>query len=326
LPKPLISVIVPVYNAQKFLYASLESVLNQSYDNIELILVNDGSTDGSNQICDEFSFLDKRVHVIHQHNLGVCAARNTGLDYASGKYLFHLDNDDVLSENCLTQLYELIEISDAQIAIGNVLRCEGINQHILGNAEFNEANRIITSEMALLNMYNHADGLSLPFVLITGKLYEAQLFVNIRFPVGKAFDDEHVNYRLFLKANRIIFCPKPLYTHNIRKDSLSRVPYSMAYLDKIMMLEERLSVFKSLELKVLFSKTSYLYFHTLIFNLVHLRKLYPSEREHIGALRDKLVSSKDSLLASQDFSFYSYLVIYLYYYFPSAIQFKKSIF
>lgn len=323
--EPLISVIIPVYNAKNYLHACLQSVLNQSYKNLEIIIVNDGSTDSSFQICEEFSSIDPRIKLIHQENRGVCAARNVGLDNITGKYVLHLDNDDYLSDFCIDELYKLLIEYRANIALGNIIKFENCQNHLMGNVKFNSNVQIINSKEALLNMYDHDSGLSLLFVLITGKLYDAKLFENIRFPEGKAYDDEHVNYKLLIKANQIVYTPKPVYTHNIRIDSLSRIPYSLANLDRISMLEERLMVFKSLKFHQLFQKTLYLYFHNLLYNLVQLIKHYPKQKELITGLNKKLITIKKILLADFRILSKEYMAIQLYYYFPRAINFKINI-
>lgn len=320
--EPLISVIIPVYNAKNYLHVCLQSVLKQTYNNLEIIVINDGSTDTSFQICEEFSSLDPRIKVIHQENRGVCAARNVGLDHVTGQYVLHLDNDDYLSDYCIAELYKLLIEYRASIALGNVIKFENGQNHLMGNSKFNSDIRMLNSKEALMNIYEHGSGLSLLFVLITGKLYNVKLFENIRFPEGKAFDDEHVNYKLFIKSNRIIFTPKSVYTHNIRVDSLSRIPYALSHLDKISMLEERLSVFKSLEIRDLYQKTLYLYFHILVYNLVHLRKHFPRERDLLIHIKEKLVTAKESLVTLFSISLKAYLVIHLYYYFPSVIILK----
>ena len=116
-----ISVIIPVYNVEKFIEQSIKSVLNQTYKNLEIILVDDGSTDSSGSICDEYSKKDKRIKVIHQDNKGLSGARNSGLDIATGKYIMFLDSDDYFENNSCEILYSEIEKKQADYVIGNYI-------------------------------------------------------------------------------------------------------------------------------------------------------------------------------------------------------------
>ena len=115
--KPLISVIVPVYNTEKYLYRCVESICNQTYRNLEIILVDDGSTDGSGAICDQLSGEDDRIRVIHKENEGASAARNTGLDLAKGEYIGLVDSDDYISTDMYEKLFELLQGAKAEMAV-----------------------------------------------------------------------------------------------------------------------------------------------------------------------------------------------------------------
>ena len=114
-----ITIIVPIYNVEKYIKESIESAINQTYKNLEIILVDDGSTDSSGKICDIYKQRDKRVIVVHQKNKGLSGARNTGLDLATGKYIMFLDPDDMLELNACEVLYNFIEKTDAEFVTGN---------------------------------------------------------------------------------------------------------------------------------------------------------------------------------------------------------------
>lgn len=116
--RPLISVIVPVYNSEKYLKNCIDSVFSQTYQNWELVLVDDGSSDASGEICDYYSRSDKRVKVIHQNNAGVSAARNTGIETACGQYIMFIDSDDSITEDCIEILYTYLTNNQADIAAG----------------------------------------------------------------------------------------------------------------------------------------------------------------------------------------------------------------
>ena len=110
-----ISIIVPVYNSEKYLKETIDSILNQTFENFELILINDGSTDHSGEICDEIAQKDKRIKVIHKKNEGICKTRNKGIEVAKGEYIMFADNDDIIEENMLQECYEMIKKHDADM-------------------------------------------------------------------------------------------------------------------------------------------------------------------------------------------------------------------
>jgi len=119
---PLISIIIPVYNAKEYLRRCLDSILRQNYTNIEVLLIDDGSSDGSEAICDEYALLDKRIKVIHQKNTGVSAARNVGLDLAKGDYISFVDSDDWIENDLLETLLNISKESGSYIVVSNYTR------------------------------------------------------------------------------------------------------------------------------------------------------------------------------------------------------------
>ena len=124
----LISVIVPVYNVEKYLNRCVDSIINQTYSNLEIILINDGSTDTSGKICDEYKKRDNRIHVIHQKNGGLSAARNAGIVIANGNYFIFVDSDDLIHPQCIEILYKVIKNDCSDIVIGNYEKFDDFNK------------------------------------------------------------------------------------------------------------------------------------------------------------------------------------------------------
>jgi glycosyltransferase involved in cell wall biosynthesis len=306
----LISVIVPVYNVEKYLETCFQSIIAQTYANLQIIAVNDGSTDASPQICDHFASLDSRIAVFHQANAGISAVRNLGLKHAKGKYILFVDSDDFLNPDSIQFLYDAMRLHAAQISIGNVLRIDANGTPIVSSKIF-EPNSFqnLTSEEALHMMYNHSSGLSTPFLVVTAKLYESRLFEGLSFPEGKAYDDEFVNYKLLLKADKITFSTAYVYNYLIRMGSLTHLPFSLKRLDRQDAYEERIEVFKSAQKYELERKTRYLYFRDLTFNLIDLKKHLPSEVKHIQETKSKKKEIGFSLLKSKPISFKASLFI-----------------
>lgn len=211
--RDLISVIVPVYNVQEYLTNCINSILNQSYKNMEIILVDDGSTDESSSICDSYIKKDNRIKVIHKENGGLSDARNIGIKSAKGKYITFVDSDDYLDENYVKALYILITENNSDIACSGMKRTDSLNDKIVNkNEKINIYNSIDAIKEILYqrNIDNSAPS----------KLFKKNLFENILFPVGYAFEDLDTMYKLFLQANKIVSTTNNYYLYYQRQGSI----------------------------------------------------------------------------------------------------------
>lgn len=209
----LISIIVPVYNVQEYLKNCINSILNQSYKNIEIILVDDGSTDESSSICDLYVTKDNRIKVIHKENGGLSDARNMGIKSARGKYITFVDSDDYLDENYVKVLYILITENNSDIACSRMKKTDSLNDKIINkNEKINIYNSIDAIKEILYqrNIDNSAPS----------KLFKKDLFENILFPVGYAFEDLDTMYKLFLQANKIVSTTNNYYLYYQRQGSI----------------------------------------------------------------------------------------------------------
>lgn len=200
--KPLVSIIVPVYNDERYVKQCLDSLINQLLEEIEIIVVDDGSTDNSKVICEQFVSLDDRVKLVCKENGGLSDARNTGLKYANAGYVGFIDSDDYVDDDFYKILYEGIQSKDVQLAVaqikktddvGNVLFCAGYDQE-----------RVISNEEAMQSMLS-VKGISNS---VCNKLFRKDLFSENPFPVGKLYEDEYVAYRI------VDMCPKVFYTNS----------------------------------------------------------------------------------------------------------------
>ena len=175
-----ISVIVPVYNVEKYLEKCIDSILSQTFKNFEIILVDDGSTDSCGIICDEYERLDNRVKVIHKINGGLSSARNSGLEIASGEYVAFVDSDDWIDKNMYQELYNEAKKNNADIVQCKFIKAKDENVSIYNN-EFNEV-EVIGNLDALCNLYNER---CIETVVTWNKLYKRYLFNDIVFPQWK---------------------------------------------------------------------------------------------------------------------------------------------
>lgn len=225
-----VSVIVPVYNVQGYLKKCIESIINQTYTNLEIILVNDGSTDKSGQICDEFAEKDLRIKVCHKVNGGLSDARNRGIDMATSEWITFIDSDDYVASDYIEYLFKLIQDYDGDIAIATFKYVTNQKEIDHANGEVVAMSKEVALERMLLN-----DGFDMG---AWAKMYRTEYFKNIRYPVGKLFEDSGTTYKLIDQANKIIFGSKAIYYYINRVDSIVNGSFNPRKFDLIEMNEE----------------------------------------------------------------------------------------
>lgn len=210
----LISVIIPVYNVEKYLHRCIDSVINQTYSNLEIILVDDGSTDTSPEICDEYKNLDERIVVIHKKNGGLSDARNVGFDISKGEYILFLDSDDWMVNNALEKMCFTMQNRKADIIVSNYYYNYDVKNIIaFVEKEDKSFNRSKAIEELLLNkeIKNFA----------WGKLYRRNVVDGILFPIGKLFEDVYWAHLVFNRIDKLILLSEPLFYYRQRADSIS---------------------------------------------------------------------------------------------------------
>ena len=216
----LISVIVPIYNVEKYLSRCLESIINQTYSNIEIICINDGSKDNCKDILDEFIKKDKRIKIIKKENGGLSDARNKGIEIASGKYITFVDSDDVITNDYVEYLYNLIKKYDTKISICNREivweSYEKSKEKIEKENGFKEEK--LTAEQAFRNMLLD-QGID---ICAYAKMYERSLWKEIRYPVGTVYEDSATTYKLLDSTDFIAYGTKKCYFYIARPGSISK--------------------------------------------------------------------------------------------------------
>lgn len=208
-----VSIIIPVYNVEKYLCDCLDSVVNQTYKNIEIILIDDGSTDKSSQICKDYAMEYQNINYIFQSNQGLSAARNTGLDACTGEYVYCLDSDDFITCNTIEimirEMKDNIDIVSASFL--SVSEDEKYDDNISVNVKF----QVTTSKTFYQQIIsNHA----------WGKLYRKSLFNDVRYPIGQNYEDVATTHKLFYKANEIAYTDKGLYFYRSRIGAITQTP------------------------------------------------------------------------------------------------------
>jgi len=323
----LVSIIIPIYKVENYLEKCIESVINQSYRNIEIILINDASPDSCLDICVKYSNIDPRIIIINKLiNEGISAARNSGIDLCKGAYITFIDGDDYISESNIEILYYGIKKENAQIAQGNIKKTF-INTDNSTRYNFCVKNFFyITPFDAVKKMYSENGEIAMQYVLITGKLFNKKLFVNLRFPKGKSHEDEFLNYRLYYLSEKTIYTKLDLYYYVQRLDSYSNSKYKLTQISKIEALEERIIFFKQINIEEFFNYSIYALFCQILFNIFSIKKYFPEENKIIYELNIKLTKVKDEINKESNIDIKNKIIINIYYNFRYIFKLKNSLF
>lgn len=214
---PRVGVVVPVYNVAEYLRPCVESILAQSHSNLEVILVNDGSTDASGEICDMFAERDHRVRVIHRPNGGLSAARNSGIDVANSPFLLCIDGDDVVSHDHVARLVAAFEHPGVDVAVADFIAVDPAPNYPSSGRVSGEATELLDRETALTRLF-HQRGVTNS---AWAKLYRAELFDGIRYPEGALYEDLPVTYRIFGRANLVALTHDATYFYIQRPTSIT---------------------------------------------------------------------------------------------------------
>lgn len=232
----LISVIIPIYNQEKYLSRCLDSIISQTYRHLEIILIDDGSIDSSNKIMQKYADNDARIHILHKTNGGLSDARNAGLDIATGEYVTFVDSDDWIDKGYINILHQkMIEYCADIVSVGLLKIWDSKEQKVKATkrVEVLEYDR----EQAVTDMWyqREIDNCA------CGKLYRMSLFQEIRYPVGKLYEDLATTYQLIWKADKIIHLPRKLYYYFQHTGSIMARSFDRRNLDRIFVSEELLN-------------------------------------------------------------------------------------
>lgn len=229
----LVSVIIPVYNVEKYLPQCIDSVRNQTYKNLEIILINDGSSDKSGEICEKYSKTDSRIYVIHKENGGLSDARNAGLDYASGEYIFFLDSDDFIDLKTIDCMLHYLIKTKSDMALCNIQYVDETGQMMPKQdlfRDFHVKDGVWTQSQFWNCCYKRGH---IVCTVQWNKLYKRKLFKNVRYPSGKVREDEFVIHQIVNQCNRIACVSESLHYYRQRSKSIMSNAYSIEQLDII---------------------------------------------------------------------------------------------
>lgn len=235
-----ISVIVPVYKVEGYLRRCVQSILDQTFKELEVILVDDGSPDGCGAICDDFAARDSRVKVIHKENGGLSDARNAGLDAATGEYIGFVDSDDHIEPTMYEALLGALEEAEADLSICNFAFVD--EENVADGITPPLTDEVLTRRQALERLGSDGENY-VYFVTAWNRLYRRRLWEGLRFPVGKLHEDEFTAHRIFDRCEKIATVGQVLYRYVQRGGSIMSGGASVCSLDGVYALRDRAQFF-----------------------------------------------------------------------------------
>lgn len=237
----LISVIIPVYNVEHYLDACIQSVYDQTYTNIQIIIINDGSTDGSLAISQKWSLIDSRILLFDQENGGLSSARNKGLDESSGDYICFIDSDDVIHVDFIKILHESVSKSGADMATCHYKEFFD-HEHVDLHSPLPPVSQSHTGDYFLNHLYT--DGYFPLHIIAVNKIYKKSIWNGLRFPSGKIHEDEYVIHHIYAKAHVVVVVENALYFYRQRSNSIMGNFSKKRFDDILNLYLERLAFFK----------------------------------------------------------------------------------
>lgn len=279
----LISVIIPVYNVEKYIARCVDSILAQSFTDFEVVLIDDGSPDNCGEICDRYAGVNKRIHVIHQRNRGLSAARNVGIDWAfresDSKWLTFVDSDDWVHERYLETLFVSAIKDKTEISVCAFEQTEGNSIRV----DMDQLKSIVLSPD---DFYYECNVLA---TIACGKLYRKECFMNVRYPENKIHEDEFTTYKILFQYSGISFVKAPLYSYFINENSITKSKWNPDRMLSIQAAEEQLDYFKKNGFTQAWRRRTESYV-CVIANQIECLKFYSgtNKKEYLRLLRKKL--------------------------------------
>ena len=229
-----ISVVVPIYKVESYLKECMDSILAQSYKNLEIIFVDDGSPDNCPQLCDQYAAYDNRVKVIHKVNGGLSDARNAGIGCATGDYITFVDSDDFIKKNMIEYLFNKLHEYDADIAFCQRVNVDESGAILSDGKTFKDS--VVRGQQECMHQFLTNPNMD---TVAWGQLYKITLFNDVRYPVGKYHEDVYTTYKLVAKSSCIVTCSEGMYCYRLRPESITSTSFKLKHLDIIEANKER---------------------------------------------------------------------------------------
>lgn len=298
-----ISVIVPIYKVEDYLHRCIDSIINQTYTNLEIILVDDGSPDNCPMICDEYAEKDSRIRVVHKKNGGLSDARNAGLDIATGEYIMFIDSDDFVDIEMMESMMRNMIDKNVDMVVCNI-------KYVYEDREvvkYNQSDRILDRYEAMEEYLK--DGVVQ--AVAWNKLYKKSLINNMRYKVGKTNEDEFFTYKVVDKTDKIYYNSRPFYNY-IQRDSSIMGKYSLKRLDGVEASYERLNFIKE-KYPTLYEKEKKTFLNLCIYSYQMILKNPNLDKDKQGrkALNNYIKKIKFNKTELKNYSYKDKLKIYL---------------
>ena len=315
----LISIVVPVYKVEQYIEENITSLVNQTYKNLEIILVDDGSPDDCGKIFDQFASKDNRIKVIHKENGGLSDARNYGIDRATGKYIVFVDSDDYIDNRYIEILYNAIKTNNTKISQCGVLKINDKNEVMekLGYVD----KQIKTGKEMLKDLYN---GHAIENVVVWNKMYAIEMFKDLRYPVGKIHEDEFTTYKILYNIDSIAIVNEHLYYYRQNENSITGKTFNIKRLDKLEAYEQRLAFFQEKEEKELYGLTLFEYLSEIRQSYINTRKYIDNSQDILSDLIKKYRENYKYILKDKNVSFMKKVKMLIFYISPQVFNYIKK--
>lgn len=313
--KSKVSIIVPIYKVEKYLEKCVDSLTNQTYKNIEIILVDDGSPDNCPLLCDDFSKLDDRIVVVHKKNGGLSSARNAGLDVCTGDYIMFIDSDDYIANNMVESLLDFNKSINADLVICDYYL---VYDSKLKSQNHFKRKKVVTENSKFEMLYQSK--YAIPTLVAWNKLYRRELFNNLRYDEGKLHEDEFIICKILKNAKKIAYLPEKLYYY-VQRDGSIMSKFSLKSFDKIEAFDLRISFFRDNSVDNLIGEAQY---QKLLACISCLNGYSHSDYEIDSSIIKKTEFEIDNLLTqliiSNSLKLKRKLKVLIYYYFPKLYR------
>ena len=303
---PEISVIVPVYKVEKYLDICVKSILNQTFADFELWLVDDGSPDNCPQMCDEWAKKDGRINVIHKKNGGLSDARNAALDRMNGKYVTFVDSDDYLTDDAFQILYSAVVNNNADVSVGNMFSIDE-NDNVKNFYFPASDEKILEGDDLLQTLYQPC---------AQNRLYKSEIFKKLRFPFGRLYEDVFIYHDVLSQTKKMVLTGRPVYYYRIRSDSIMHSDYSIRFTDIIDGIKARYEWLDSIGKKELANEARLFVYARVAVAYANLDKSIPENKKRLDEISLIYSECYDVLMKEKNISFKQKIRLILLKYFP----------
>lgn len=288
-----ISIIIPVYKVEQYLKKCLDSIEEQTYTNLEVILVDDGSPDKCGNICDEYAAKDARFQVIHKENAGVARARNDGIMKATGDYISFIDSDDWIAKDAYEKMYKALKENDADCAVGGCVTVIEKDGRLLPQKRKNIFVGTETTQQAMKRVLLNGSA-------IWNRLFKREIFDEIRFPLDRINDDEVVALHAYAECKKIVFIGDDTYYYRIRANSITTSAFSIKKMDVYYNSIDNLNFVKE-RIPTLTECAEFKFLKAMLYCYVNMKKISsePGAKKILERLKNDIRNNKSTAIKNK---------------------------